>query len=75
MVEMMRRIDLAAKYKMSPATITSYKNEMGESGLFDDSCIWSGHHYLFIDEAAFGYWLQVRQKYRLGKPVKKYIRR
>ena len=74
MTEMMTREDLATAYSFSPAQISRIKREMEQSGLFDESCFWKGNRYLRIDENAFRYYMENRNKIKGGLPVAKFRR-
>ena len=74
MVEMLRRTDLAKKYKFCPAMISRFEKEMEASGLFDSNSIWRGRKVLFIDEQAFKYFMAHRNEIKAGVMVPKYRR-
>lgn len=71
MIEWLSVKDITEKYGLKPTTITKYRKEMEESGLFQNYIL-SAHKLLRIEEGALIYFLRNIQKIRNGERVPKY---
>ena len=71
MIEWLSVKDITEKYGFKPTTITKYRKEMEESGLFQNYIL-SAHKLLRIEEGALIYFLRNITKIRNGERVPKY---